>query len=80
MSLNNFYTVLVIPEKTKQVRKLVVPAIYVRVGLLLGAVAAFFLAFMVYDYVNVMRQLSENKRLQTENRQLKQQMQTFTTK
>lgn len=78
--LNNFYTVLVIPEKTKQVRKLVVPAIYVRVGLLLGAVAAFFLAFMVYDYVNVMRQLSENKRLQTENRQLKQQMQAFTTK
>jgi murein DD-endopeptidase MepM/ murein hydrolase activator NlpD len=78
--LNNFYTVLVIPEKTKQVRKLVVPAIYVRVGLLLGAVAAFFLAFMVYDYVNVMRQLSENKRLQTENRQLKQEMQTFTTK
>lgn len=69
-----------IPEKTKQVRKLVVPAIYVRVGLLLGAVAAFFLAFMVYDYVNVMRQLSENKRLQTENRQLKQQMQAFTTK
>lgn len=69
-----------IPEKTKHVRKIVVPAIYVRVGLLLGAVAAFFLAFMVYDYVNVMRQLSENKRLQTENRQLKQQMQAFTTK
>ena len=78
--MNNFYTVLVIPEKTKQVRKVVIPAIYVRVGLLLGGVAAFFGAFMVYDYVNVMRQLSENKRLQTENRQLKQQMQTFTTK
>lgn len=78
--MNNFYTVLVIPEKTKQVKKVVVPAIYVRVGLLLGAVGAFFLAFMVYDYINVMRQLSENKRLQTENRQLKQQVQTFTTK
>lgn len=78
--MNNFYTVLVIPEKTKQVKKVVIPAIYVRVGLLLGAVAAFFLAFMVYDYVNVMRQLSENKRLQTENRQLKLQVQTFTTK
>jgi murein DD-endopeptidase MepM/ murein hydrolase activator NlpD len=78
--LNNFYTVLVIPEKTKQVRKIVIPSIYVRVGLVLGAVGAFFLAFMIYDYVNVMRQLSENKRLQTENRQLKQQMQAFTTK
>lgn len=78
--MNNFYTVLVIPEKTKQVKKIVLPAVYVRVGLLLGSVGIFFLAFMVYDYVNVMRQLSENKRLQTENRQLKQQMQAFTTK
>jgi murein DD-endopeptidase MepM/ murein hydrolase activator NlpD len=78
--LNNFYTVLVIPEKTKQVKKVIIPTIYVRVGLLLGSVAAFFIAFMVYDYVNVMRQLSENKRLQTENRQMKQQLQTFTTK
>lgn len=78
--MNNFYTILVIPEKTKQVKKFLLPSVYVRIGLLLGAVAAFFLAFMVYDYVNVMRQLSENKRLQTENRQLKQQMQAFTTK
>jgi len=78
--LNNFYTVLIIPEKTKQVKKIVLPSVYVRVGLLLGSVGIFFLAFMVYDYVNVMRQLSENKRLQTENRQLKQQMQAFTTK
>lgn len=78
--MNNFYTVLVIPEKTKQVKKIVLPSVYVRVGLLLGSVGIFFLAFMVYDYVNVMRQLSENKRLQTENRQLKQQMQAFTTK
>ncbi len=78
--MNNFYTVLVIPEKTKQVKKVVLPAVYVRVGLLLGSVGIFFLAFMVYDYVNVMKQLSENKRLQTENRQLKQQMQAFTTK
>jgi murein DD-endopeptidase MepM/ murein hydrolase activator NlpD len=78
--LNNFYTVLVIPEKTKQVKKVVIPTIYVRVGMLVGSVALFFIAFMVYDYVNVMRQLSENKRLQTENRQLKQQIQTFTTK
>jgi murein DD-endopeptidase MepM/ murein hydrolase activator NlpD len=78
--LNNFYTILVIPEKTKQVKKFLLPSVYVRIGLLLGAVAAFFLAFMIYDYVSVMRQLSENKRLQTENRQLKQQMQSFTTK
>ncbi len=78
--MNNFFTILVIPEKTKQVRKFIIPAIYVRIGIILGSVALIFLGFMIYDYVNVMQQLSENKRLQTENRQLKQQMQTFTTK
>ena len=78
--MNNFFTILVIPEKTKQVKKIVIPAVYLRIGMVLGAVGAFFLAFMVYDYVNVMQQLAENKRLQTENRQLKQQMQSFTTK
>lgn len=78
--MNNFFTILVIPEKTQQVRKFVVPAVYVRIGGILGAIAIFFLGFMIYDYVNVMQQLSENKRLQTENRALKQQMQTFTTK
>ena len=78
--MNNFYTILVIPEKTKQVKKVIIPAIYVKIGFLLGSVGIFFIAFMIYDYVNVMRQLSENKRLQTENRQLKQQMQTYTTK
>ncbi|NUM89821.1 MAG: M23 family metallopeptidase, partial [Bdellovibrionales bacterium] len=72
--------ILVIPEKTQQVRKFVVPTVYLKIGAVLGAIAVFFLGFMVYDYVNVMQQLSENKRLQTENRALKQQMQAFTTK
>ncbi len=78
--MNNFYTLLVIPEKTKQVKKFIVPAVYLRIATILGSVALFFVAFMVYDYVNVMQQIAESKRLQTENRELKQQMQSYTTK
>lgn len=78
--MNKFFTLLLIPEKTQQVKKIIVPTIYARTALLLGAIAIFFAAFMIYDYINVIQQLSENKRLQVENRQLKQQMQSFTTK
>jgi murein DD-endopeptidase MepM/ murein hydrolase activator NlpD len=78
--LNKFFTILLIPEKTKQVKKFILPTVYVRVAAVLGSIAIFFIAFMIYDYIHVMQQLSENKRLQIENRQLKQQMQAFTTK
>lgn len=78
--MNKFYTLLLIPEKTKQVKKFILPTIYLRIAGVLGSIALFFVAFMIYDYIHVMQQLSENKRLQIENRQLKQEMQTFTTK
>lgn len=78
--MNKFFTILLIPEKTQQIRKFVVPAVYVRLAAVLGAIAAFFLGFMIYDYVTVMQEITENKRLQVENRQLKQQLQAFTNK
>jgi murein DD-endopeptidase MepM/ murein hydrolase activator NlpD len=78
--LNKFFTILFIPEKTNQVRKLIIPAAYLRVGLILGFLGCFFVAFMIYDYVNVMQQLAENRKLAIENRQLRQKIQSFSTK
>jgi murein DD-endopeptidase MepM/ murein hydrolase activator NlpD len=78
--LNKFFTILFIPEKTNQVRKLIVPAAYLRIAVVLGCLGSFFVAFMVYDYVNVMQQLSENRKLVIENRQLRQKIQTFSNK
>ena len=71
---------MVIPEKNQQVKKIVVPTVHLRIAFIIACVAAFFLAFMAYDYAHVIQQLTENKRLQIENRQLKQQIQTFTSK
>lgn len=78
--MNKFFTILFIPEKTNQVRKLIVPAAYLRIAVVLGCLGSFFVAFMVYDYVNVMQQLSENRKLVIENRQLRQKIQTFSNK
>jgi murein DD-endopeptidase MepM/ murein hydrolase activator NlpD len=77
---NRFYTLLVIPEKTSQVRRIVVPSWLLR-GSLIGV---FFLVIlgtvMLMDYWFVMGQISENKQLKLENRRLRQQVQVFRNK
>lgn len=77
---NRFFTVLVVPERTSQVRRFVVPAWIFR-GALLGL---FFVALlsviMLLNYWSVMGQIDENKQLKLENRRLKQQVQVFQNK
>jgi murein DD-endopeptidase MepM/ murein hydrolase activator NlpD len=77
---NRYFTIMVIPEKTDQVRKLVVPAWAVR-GIAI-ALAFFVLVaiVMVMDYWFVMSQIGENKELRMENRRLRQQVQVFKNK
>ncbi len=80
MKGNRFFTILVIPERTSQVRRLVVPAWLLR-GALLGVFfAAVLSTIMLLDYWYVMDQISENKQLKMENRRLKQQVQIFRNK
>lgn len=78
--MNKFFTILLIPEKTDQVKKLLIPTIYLRVAMVLGFFACFFLFFMVYDYVKVMQQLAENRKLIVENRELRERIQGFSNK
>jgi murein DD-endopeptidase MepM/ murein hydrolase activator NlpD len=77
---NRFYTILFIPEKSDKVRKAVLPQSFVR-----GAVFALLLAItlsgiLVYDYVNVLNQVKENKQLRVKNRLLLKKVQEFDTK
>lgn len=78
--MNKFFTILFIPEKTDQVKKLLIPTVYLRVSLILGFFGIFFLCFMIYDYVQVMQQLAENRKLVVENRELRERIQGFTNK
>ena len=77
---NRFYTVMIVPEKTSQIRKFVLPSWILR-GALVGVFFAVILGtIMVLDYWYVMNQIGENKQLKIENRRLRQQVQVFKNK
>jgi hypothetical protein len=77
MAKNRFYTVLIVPEKTSQVKHLVFPTWAMR-GIAFGLAMCILLAgVMIFDYAYVMSQIGENKQLKLENRRLRQQVQLF---
>ena len=80
MNPNRYYTVLIVPEKTSRVRRIVLPR-----WLLHGAAVAFAFIIllagaMIFDYSYVMSQIGENRQLKLENRRLRQQVQIFQNK
>lgn len=80
LHLDRYYTLMIIPEKNKDVRSIKIPR------LLFKSIIFFFISFIVllgiltYDYWNVLSQVYENKHLLVENRQLKEQVQLFQAK
>jgi len=77
---DKFFTFMVVPESSERVRKFTLPVWYLKGG----AIAAFILLiiglFIFFDYLHVLSQVAENKRLQTENRQLASELQTSKVK
>lgn len=80
MSSNKFFTIMVVPEKSQQVRKIVIPSAVFKGGILSIAFMGVLAGIMVLDYANVMNQINENKKLKVENRELRQSVQVFKTK
>ncbi|MCM2323010.1 MAG: M23 family metallopeptidase [Oligoflexia bacterium] len=77
---NRFFTLLIVPEKTSNVRKIVVPS-WLAKGLALSlALFVLIATVMLLDYWYVMSQIGENKQLRMENRRLRQQVQVFKNK
>jgi len=79
-SQNRFYTIMIVPEKTTQIRKILVPAWLVRLGAIAIAVTIVLVGVMVANYSYVMSQVGENSELKTENRRLRQSVQIFKSK
>jgi hypothetical protein len=77
---NRFYTILIVPEKTSQVRRFVVPSWLFRSAAVGAAIVTLTGIVMVLDYWYVMNQVGENKSLRMENRRLRQQVQVFKNK
>jgi len=77
---NRFYTILIVPDKPSQVRRLILPSWLIQ-GASAGLAFIVLLACaMLFDYWYVMSQIGENKQLKLENRRLRQQVQIFQNK
>jgi hypothetical protein len=68
---DRFYTVMVVPERSDKIRRLTVPAWYMRAGLLLATAMIILGIFVFFDYLHVLSQVAENKKLRVENHLLK---------
>lgn len=77
---NRFYTILVVPEKTARVRRLVLPSWLLRWAAVGLAFALLIAGMMVCNYWYVLSQIDENRQLKLENRRLRQQVQIFQNK
>jgi murein DD-endopeptidase MepM/ murein hydrolase activator NlpD len=77
---NRFYTILIVPEKTSQVRRLILPSWLLKGSAVVMAFTILLAGVMVFNYWYVMSQIGENKQLKLENRKLRQQVQVFQNK
>lgn len=77
---NRFYTILVVPEKTSEVRRVVLPSWVLKSAAVSLAFLILVAGVMVFDYWYVMSEISENRALKLENRKLRQQVQIFQNK
>ncbi len=75
-----FVTLMVIPERTHRVHKVVVPFFLLKVGLILFSLSFVFLVVVGIDYMHVLSRLSENKSLKGENFKLRQEVQSIKNK
>lgn len=72
---DRFFTFMVVPERGSHVRKFTLPTLYLRGAAMLMAVFALIGVFVFYDYLHVMSQVAENKKLRRENHDLQRDVQ-----
>jgi len=78
--MDNYFTIMVVPEREKGVRSFRVPRIVFRGAVFFTLLFSVLLAVLAYDYWEILSRVYENKHLTIENRQLKEQIQLFQMK
>lgn len=78
--MDKHYTVMIIPEKEKGVRSFKIPGLLFRSFSFVLVLVSILVGIMLYDYWKILGQIHENKHLNLENRQLREQIQLFQMK
>jgi murein DD-endopeptidase MepM/ murein hydrolase activator NlpD len=78
--MNQYYTIMVVPEKDKGVKSYKIPALFFRSLAFFLVMGLLLIGILAYDYWKILQQVYENKHLSLENRQLKEQVQLFQMK
>jgi murein DD-endopeptidase MepM/ murein hydrolase activator NlpD len=68
---DRFFTFMVIPEKSDRVRKISIPTAYLRLLSVLSVVLIVLGFFVFFDYIHLLSQVAENKKLKLENHVLR---------
>jgi len=77
---DRFFTFMVIPEKSDRVRKISIPTAYLRLLSLLSVVLIVLGFFVFFDYIHLLSQVAENKKLKLENHVLRIDVEEAKTK
>jgi murein DD-endopeptidase MepM/ murein hydrolase activator NlpD len=71
---------MIVPEKEKTVKSFRIPAFIFRSLAFLTVVTTILLGILLFNYIKILNQVYENKHLNMENRQLREQIQLFQMK
>lgn len=71
---------MIVPEKSDRIRKITLPTWTLRALLFGSAAVLFFGMALVFDYLHMLSQVSENKRLRVENHELQVEVQSARNK
>lgn len=74
---NRYYTLMIVPERSSDVRRVRVPAWLLRLGSAIGALLILLLLVLSFDYWYVMGEIGENRSLRAENRKFKNQIEMY---
>lgn len=78
--MDRFYTLMLIPEKNKDIKSLKIPAFVIKLASVCVFGLLLFSAIILFDYWNLMQNVVDNKHISLENRQLREQLQIFQMK
>ncbi len=80
LSLDKYFTLMIVPEKDKGVKSFKIPGIIFRSFAFIFVLISILVGIFLYDYVKIVQQINENKLLNLENKQLREQIQLFQNK